>query len=74
VLRIKGRFHTADDDARVTVVPWKPPLTMSPQMAASGRHESDMTIEEQRMALYNAGFVKVEQLLCKGGLVLHRAV
>jgi len=32
-----------------------------------------MTVEEQRQALGNAGFKSVEQLLCKGGLVLHSA-
>jgi SAM-dependent methyltransferase len=37
-------------------------------------HELYMTIEEQRTALYDAGYVTIEQLLCKGGLVLHRAV
>ncbi|WP_442783272.1 class I SAM-dependent methyltransferase [Collimonas fungivorans] len=37
-------------------------------------HELYMTIEEQRAALYDAGYATVEQLLCKGGLILHRAV
>lgn len=37
-------------------------------------HELYMTIEEQREALYDAGYVTVEQLLCKDGLILHRAV
>ena len=32
-----------------------------------------MTIEEQKAALMEAGFTKVDQLLAKGGLVLHRA-
>ncbi|MBY0469512.1 MAG: class I SAM-dependent methyltransferase [Burkholderiaceae bacterium] len=32
-----------------------------------------MTVEEQRDALLSAGFPTVEQLLLKGGLVLHRA-
>ncbi len=32
-----------------------------------------MTIAEQRQALVNAGFGQVEQLLFKGGLVLHHA-
>jgi len=32
-----------------------------------------MTAEEQRQALLSAGFAQVEQLLLKGGLVLHRA-
>jgi len=33
-----------------------------------------MTVEEQRAALHDAGYVTVDQLLYKGGLVLHRAV
>lgn len=37
-------------------------------------HELYMTIEEQRAALRDAGYLTVEQLLCKSGLVLHRAV
>jgi len=32
-----------------------------------------MSVEEQRQALMDAGFTKVEQVLLKGGLVLHRA-
>ena len=32
-----------------------------------------MTVEEQKLALLAAGFTQVEQLLLKGGLVLHRA-
>lgn len=32
-----------------------------------------MTVSEQRDALADAGFAKVEQLLLRGGLVLHRA-
>lgn len=32
-----------------------------------------MTVEEQREALLAAGFTQVEQVLLKGGLVLHRA-
>ena len=32
-----------------------------------------MSVEEQRAALHAAGFAKVEQLLHKGGMVLHRA-
>lgn len=32
-----------------------------------------MTVEEQRDALFSAGFTRVEQVLIKGGLVLHRA-
>lgn len=32
-----------------------------------------MTIEEQKLALLEVGFTHVEQLLLKGGLVLHRA-
>ena len=32
-----------------------------------------MTVEEQKAALFAAGFTNVEQLLLKGGLVLHRA-
>lgn len=32
-----------------------------------------MTVEEQRDALLAAGFTQVEQVLLKGGLVLHRA-
>jgi SAM-dependent methyltransferase len=32
-----------------------------------------MTVDEQREALVGAGFSQVEQLLLKGGLVLHRA-
>ncbi len=33
-----------------------------------------MTVEEQKAALLSAGFSEVEQLLLKGGLVLHRAI
>jgi SAM-dependent methyltransferase len=33
-----------------------------------------MTIREQKAALLEAGFSKVDQLLTKGGLVLHRAI
>jgi SAM-dependent methyltransferase len=36
-------------------------------------YELYMTAEEQKAALLAAGFTKVEQLLLKGGLVLHRA-
>jgi SAM-dependent methyltransferase len=32
-----------------------------------------MSVEEQRAALKAAGFVRIEQLLHKGGMVLHRA-
>lgn len=32
-----------------------------------------MTVEEQRNALQTAGFTRIEQVLLKGGLVLHRA-
>ena len=32
-----------------------------------------MSVEEQRSALLNAGFSRVEQLMLKGGLVLHHA-
>lgn len=32
-----------------------------------------MSVEEQRQALLGAGFARVEQLLLKGGLALHRA-
>ena len=32
-----------------------------------------MTIEEQRLTLLSAGFSSVQQLLVKGGLVLHKA-
>jgi SAM-dependent methyltransferase len=32
-----------------------------------------MTIDEQRIALLDAGFTRVEQLLLKGSMVLHRA-
>ncbi len=32
-----------------------------------------MTVQEQKAALIEAGFTKVDQLLAKGGLVLHRA-
>lgn len=32
-----------------------------------------MTVDEQREALVSAGFTRVEQVLLKGGLVLHRA-
>jgi SAM-dependent methyltransferase len=32
-----------------------------------------MTIQEQKIALLEAGFSQVDQLLAKGGLVLHRA-
>ena len=32
-----------------------------------------MSVEEQRAALFTAGFVSVEQLVHKGGMVLHRA-
>jgi hypothetical protein len=32
-----------------------------------------MTVQEQRDALLSSGFSKVEQVLLKGGLVLHRA-
>jgi 16S rRNA G1207 methylase RsmC len=33
-----------------------------------------MTIQEQKSALLEAGFSKVDQLMAKGGLVLHRAI
>lgn len=33
-----------------------------------------MTVDEQREALHDAGFGEVDRLLCKGDLVLHRAV
>ena len=36
-------------------------------------HELYMSVLEQKQALINAGFSNVEQLLLKGGLVLHRA-
>jgi SAM-dependent methyltransferase len=36
-------------------------------------HELYMTIQEQKSALRAAGFSQVDQLLAKGGLVLHRA-
>lgn len=36
-------------------------------------NELYMTVSEQSQALVNAGFVKVEQLLLKNGMVLHRA-
>ena len=32
-----------------------------------------MSVEEQRSALLGAGFAKVEQLMLKGGLILHHA-
>ncbi|WP_263572255.1 hypothetical protein [Roseateles oligotrophus] len=32
-----------------------------------------MSIDEQAEALASAGFFRVEQILLKGGLVLHRA-
>jgi len=32
-----------------------------------------MSVKEQHSALLGAGFSKVEQLLLKGGLVLHQA-
>lgn len=32
-----------------------------------------MTVSEQKQALLCAGFAHVEQMLAKGGLVLHRA-
>jgi SAM-dependent methyltransferase len=40
-----------------------------------GMSDSDlfMTVEEQRAALESAGFAKVDELLRKGGMVLHRA-
>lgn len=33
-----------------------------------------MTVDEQRLALLDAGFTDVTQVLLKSGLVLHRAV
>jgi len=32
-----------------------------------------MTVEEQKQSLMTAGFVRVEEILVRGGLVLHRA-
>lgn len=74
-LRHKAHAPALHRQVRLLLRPSAPYL-VSDHFAGEGgmsNGELFMTVEEQRAALQAAGFAKVEELLRKGGMVLHRA-
>lgn len=74
-LRHKAHAPALHRQVRSLLRPSAPYLVSDHFAGEGGMSDGDlfMTVEEQRAALEAAGFAKVEELLRKGGMVLHRA-
>ena len=74
-LRHKRHAHDLHVRARKLLAPGASYLVCDHFFGEGGMQNDQlyMTVTEQRHALEGAGFGKVEQLLLKGGMVLHRA-
>jgi SAM-dependent methyltransferase len=74
-LRHKRYAVTLHTQARATLLPGGSYLVCDHFHGEGGMSNAQlyMTVDEQREALLAAGFTRVEQVLLKGGLVLHQA-
>ena len=74
-LRHKRHAATLHDQVRQVLLPEGSYLVCDHFCGEDGQKNEQlyMTVEEQRAALLGAGFAQVQQLMLKGGLVLHLA-